>query len=630
MYANLHTTVHILMCLATWPHAMQAPPDRRKVNAMRTRASALSLAMLTVTSWSIANQDAPVPTMNGVHRSQATVEANVAPPAGNLTERVTTRFASRQANDVGRLLQLAQGDDAAAYLAARDVLTLTTNDDARLDALLRIQALQIEEPLARASQRRFHLELGRTAERVGRLDVATTAYTRALPEGEAADALDRLVADPYERARTFLDARMYQRTIDTLSTAGASAPSIEGPALRRLGRHDDARQAYQRWLDMSPGNVTAQEGLAWSFWFLGDLDAAQQAFAALPDNRGAYGLGLIANRRGDIAATERHLLNSNSASHWWLLTSILERNNLPRRALDVYLRLATGGSAYADDAAYRAAVLARTLGDEDLEARARNLIPKDSFFYVKDHGAASLSFDDQLPQVTPTAVQTAHWLASFGDLEAARTILLFALRDATSEAETVAIGEALNAYGEYRQPQRAAARFIENGSRERRTWRLAYPAAWPTLVQTAAATEGVEPALAWSIMRRESAFFPEAISRSGAQGLMQIMPATWDWLAEIQNVTTADDAFDIANNVTFGIHYLGYLDNYFDGDEELAIASYNRGQGYIGRLFESGDIAQDKSELYRWIDALETREYLQNVWVTRDIYRALWPDLNRP
>lgn len=597
---------------------------------MRTCASAISLAVLIGASSTFANQDAPGDALHGVHTPQTFVEANVAPPDSHLTERVTARFASRQAEDVNQLLQIASGDDAAAYLAARDVLTLSNNDETRLTALQRIQALQIDEPLARAAQRRFQMELGRTAEQLGRLDLATHAFKESLPSDEAATALERLMQDPYALARVFLEARMYQRSLDVLTTAGASAPSIEAPALRRLGRHADAIEAYRRWLDEQPGNAVAREGLAWSYWFVGDLDAAEASFASLPPAEGAYGLGLIANRRGDLDATERFLLASNSASHWWLLTSILERNDAPRRALDVYLKLARGGSAYADDAAYRASVLASSLNEFELERTARALLPADSFFATKDRQQpVELGLADTLPKNEPPAVQTAHWLASFGDLEAARTVLLFALRDATGEADTVAIGEALNAYGEYRQPQRAAARFLEAGSVERRTWRLAYPAAWPDLVRNASKTEGVEPALAWSIMRRESAFFPEAISRSGAQGLMQIMPATWDWLAEIQNVSTADNPFEIARNVSFGIHYLGYLDRYFDGDEALAIASYNRGQGYIGRLFDSEAINRDKSELYRWIDALETREYLQNVWVTRDIYRTLWPDLNQ-
>jgi soluble lytic murein transglycosylase-like protein len=66
------------------------------------------------------------------------------------------------------------------------------------------------------------------------------------------------------------------------------------------------------------------------------------------------------------------------------------------------------------------------------------------------------------------------------------------------------------------------------------------------------------------------------------------------------------------------------LMEYHNGDAELAIPSYNRGQGYIRRLFESTYVNGDKDEFFREIDALETREYLQRVTVNLETYRALY------
>jgi soluble lytic murein transglycosylase len=134
----------------------------------------------------------------------------------------------------------------------------------------------------------------------------------------------------------------------------------------------------------------------------------------------------------------------------------------------------------------------------------------------------------------------------------------------------------------------------------------------------------VDNAWVWAIMKQESAFAPFAVSTSNAQGLMQVIPSTWGWLAELQRESPGDP-FDPATNIRYGAYYLAWLERLFEGDLELATASYNRGQGYIGRLFASPDIAGDKDELYRYIDALETREYLQIVTLNRDIYRALYP-----
>src|SRR5690606_28785981 len=67
------------------------------------------------------------------------------------------------------------------------------------------------------------------------------------------------------------------------------------------------------------------------------------------------------------------------------------------------------------------------------------------------------------------------------------------------------------------------------------------------------------------------------------------------------------DMFDPSDNIRYGTFYLRWLLDYLDGDFELAVSSYNRGQGYIRRLFEGEVVAGDKDEFYREIDALEGR-----------------------
>jgi soluble lytic murein transglycosylase len=104
---------------------------------------------------------------------------------------------------------------------------------------------------------------------------------------------------------------------------------------------------------------------------------------------------------------------------------------------------------------------------------------------------------------------------------------------------------------------------------------------------------------------------------------MQVIPSTWDWLAELQEEAPGDP-YSPATNIRYGAFYLRWLLDYLEGDTELVIASYNRGQGYIKRLFESEYVAQSKDELYREIDSLETREYLQRVVMNYEIYKQLY------
>lgn len=542
-------------------------------------------------------------------------------PDDIVAERLASHARAHSSADRARLAELVAGDDVAAYRAALDLgFELSVAPEVRRTALRKVLELRVDEPLARAELTEIRLALGDASEAVGDLSDAIRAYREALPDMRAVEALDRIVDDPYLLANAFLQARLYERALDALGAA--SAPSIEAPALRALGRHRQALDAYRRWLDQVPGHLGARFGVAWSHWYLGELEAAEQAFTSLPGADALYGRALIANRRGDVGEAVRLLRASGEPPRLWLATALLEREERWREATDVYLEIAAGDSDYADDAAWRAGLLADRSGDQEARARAMALLPSDSYFALVEGAEPPLPTRDDLPDARPTALATSRWLASHGDEEGARLVLLFALRTAVDEAEMVVLGEALNALGEYRQPQRAATARLASGSAQLRTWRLAYPAAWPQPVALAAKEAGVDRELVWAVMRRESAFYPNAISRSGAQGLMQVMPTTWDWLAELQREPPADP-FDVSANLRYGTYYLGWLQDHFDGQLRLAIAGYNRGQGYIGRLFDSDEVRRDFGELIRAIDALETREYLQAVWRSYRIYQGL-------
>ncbi|TVP70971.1 MAG: lytic transglycosylase domain-containing protein [Rhodobacteraceae bacterium] len=86
----------------------------------------------------------------------------------------------------------------------------------------------------------------------------------------------------------------------------------------------------------------------------------------------------------------------------------------------------------------------------------------------------------------------------------------------------------------------------------------------------------ISPALALAVISVESAGRPQAVSHAGAQGLMQLIPAT----AERFGVT---DAFDTRQNITGGVKYLDWLLRHFDNDVVLALAGYNAGEGAVRR-----------------------------------------------
>jgi soluble lytic murein transglycosylase-like protein len=95
-----------------------------------------------------------------------------------------------------------------------------------------------------------------------------------------------------------------------------------------------------------------------------------------------------------------------------------------------------------------------------------------------------------------------------------------------------------------------------------------------TVVARAAARFGVEPALLHAVISVESGYNPRAVSKRGAAGLMQLMPAT----AKRYGVV---NVFDPAENVRAGAQYLGDLLKLFDNDLKLALAAYNAGEGAV-------------------------------------------------
>lgn len=94
------------------------------------------------------------------------------------------------------------------------------------------------------------------------------------------------------------------------------------------------------------------------------------------------------------------------------------------------------------------------------------------------------------------------------------------------------------------------------------------------IIREAASTHGVDPRLVLAVARRESAMNPRAVSRVGAQGLMQLMPAT----AAFLGIT---DSFDPRQNVFAGTRYLRTLLDTFRGDLDLTLAAYNAGPGAV-------------------------------------------------
>jgi soluble lytic murein transglycosylase-like protein len=115
--------------------------------------------------------------------------------------------------------------------------------------------------------------------------------------------------------------------------------------------------------------------------------------------------------------------------------------------------------------------------------------------------------------------------------------------------------------------------------------RYRIPADLATAIYDIAMTEGVDPALAFSLIRVESGFTRRAVSSAGAVGYTQVMPSTAFWL---QPGLGREDLFERDTNLRLGFRYLRMMIDQYNGDLHLALLAYNRGPGRVDEILRAG------------------------------------------
>jgi soluble lytic murein transglycosylase len=155
--------------------------------------------------------------------------------------------------------------------------------------------------------------------------------------------------------------------------------------------------------------------------------------------------------------------------------------------------------------------------------------------------------------------------------------------------------------------------------------RRSLPLSQAQIIRHQASLKHLDPALIAAVIYAESKFEPRP-SVAGAQGLMQILPATAYFIAHLSGGSrfTASDLGTPSINVAYGSYYLRYLLDHYGGNEMLALAAYNGGLANVdswvarasaaGRTLALGDIPFS-----------ETRAYVLRVMKAQHDYRVLYP-----
>lgn len=156
-------------------------------------------------------------------------------------------------------------------------------------------------------------------------------------------------------------------------------------------------------------------------------------------------------------------------------------------------------------------------------------------------------------------------------------------------------------------------------------WRMAFPLPFRDYVEQHSRAQGLDPFLVSALIRQESEFNPKVISHANAYGLMQLLPSTGRQLARHFGIRrlSANQLLIPNRNVQLGTYFFRNLLNSFDGQIELALASYNAGPGRAS-LWRTWGPFREQAEFIETVPFHETRGYIQIVLRNADVYRRLY------
>ena len=454
-----------------------------------------------------------------------------------------------------------------------------------------------------------------------------------LPGGPAARQAIRVhpVARPAAEARLALrrDDPSAPALVSVLPVPARADPGLVLDLLRWHRRAGQDRTALTIWIkEGSSAEAAAPDDRRSAFWDERNLMARRMLRAG--DPAAAYALASGHRQTGEAAidaeflsgwiALRRLQQPDVAARHFQALAALSRAAITQGRAHYWTGRAATAQSdaagaqvAYARAAAWPTTfygqLAARALGDDDATLAARVRAAHDPAWDIEQATAL----------VGRELARAATLLVAWGEPRRAKAFLLRLAETTPDPAERAMAARMALSFGLPDQAVAIARRAGRDG--------LMLPeAGWPLAVEPPDAM--VEPAVTLGLIRQESSFDTQAGSPAGAQGLMQLMPATAADVARRRNEAVSLPALttDAAYNMRLGTAYLQALLDQFGGALPLALAGYNAGPSRVlDWLAGYGDPRTDTIDTIDWIELIpfnETRNYVQRVIENVVIYAA--------
>ncbi|MGE5174719.1 MAG: tetratricopeptide repeat protein [Betaproteobacteria bacterium] len=401
---------------------------------------------------------------------------------------------------------------------------------------------------------------------------------------------------------------------------------LAGNLCRDAGDMKKAIRFYGRLAKEYPDSRFADSAIwwrAWSYYTAGDYKKMEQALRELISR---YPRSILAHqaRYWQGRAAEKMGQPSRAIAYYERVLKKGPYTYYGYRAMERKGRLeATGAVAKADDPVDIGVACGETPCPDDLA----------NIFDIDDGPPVWTDETRQILSAQPSFKKTLELMSLDMKKEASQE--LWALQDRVPRKRGMLIGlsKAFFELGDY---QRSLQLVIRNYDRylEAPTpgtpddlWLLAYPRGYWDSILSCARKYGQDPYFIAAIVREESRFSSEAISPAGARGLMQVMPATAEWVAKSIKLPGFDreKLFDSDTGITIGTWYIGHLMKQFKGDALLAAAAYNAGPDAVAAwLAKYGYANGERDAFVEAIPFAETRGYVKKVLRNYAEYKRIY------
>lgn len=521
-----------------------------------------------------------------------------------------------------KLLELAAYENAAGYYA-KLALAERYLDSGKDSVPIYREALGLYDT------RDVHGKLAFALEKQGSLVDAAMEYGLLLPDAKWQEQLLKLPVEPEVIGEVLIKYKQWQTALDFLK-AKIDVEADKGKktnlekyyarALAELSKYKDALPLIERLLPegLSDDNLKLWYGR--SLEATGQTAKAKDVYKSLGD-KGAARLGALLEKGGDINGAAASYVKSSEVDFIWKGARIFDEAGAYVKAIDAYLALSKIPGTYQDDASYRAFVLTKRVTNKE-NSEALSLLSKYPVWMTRLDKEVIWDSVTEITYDKPEFLKLVEAYKSSGRPLMAQIELSIGQKNA-SLPQKLALGDWYLSQGDYAQAAIWGMRAIKEQP-VMHGYELAYLKPYSDEIFKSAKEYNIDPYLLWALMREESYYKSDAVSRVGALGLMQIMPSTAKDIASRLKVKFNEkDLLEPGQNIRFGAFYLGSMLAMFSGDVDKALAAYNGGAGNVGK-WRYSKLGSTKEDFPTAISFLETRDYITKVSNSYLIYKKLY------